>query len=113
MRIRRECNDKVLDRPGGLSYSGTGLLACLLLLTTTACRQDMHDQPRYKPLGRSAFFEDGRSSRPLLAGTVARGHLNDDEQLYTGKSGDEPVATFPFPITERDLRRGQDRKSVV
>src|SRR6478672_3806553 len=83
-----------------------------VMLTATACRQDMHDQPKYKPLGHSAFFEDGRSSRPLLAGTIARGHLHDDEYLYTGKSGDEPVAAFPFPITERDLRRGQERFNI-
>jgi mono/diheme cytochrome c family protein len=89
-----------------------GIITLLLLLATTACRQDMHDQPKYKPLGHSAFFEDGRSSRPLLAGTIARGHLHDDEYLYTGKSGEEPVAAFPFPITGRDLRRGQERFNI-
>jgi mono/diheme cytochrome c family protein len=89
-----------------------GIITLLLLLATTACRQDMHDQPKYKPLGHSAFFEDGRSSRPLLAGTIARGHLHDDEYLYTGKSEDEPVAAFPFPITGRDLRRGQERFNI-
>jgi mono/diheme cytochrome c family protein len=72
----------------------------------------MHDQPKYQPLEHSAFFEDGRASRPLLAGTIAQGHLREDEQLYTGKAGDEPVATFPFPITERELRRGQDRFNI-
>jgi mono/diheme cytochrome c family protein len=87
-------------------------LALIALLLTTACRQDMHDQPKYKPLGRSAFFEDGRASRPLLAGTIARGHLQEDEQLYTGKSGDQPVTVFPFPIGERDLRRGQERFNI-
>ena len=38
----------------------------------------MHDQPKYIPLRPSDFFADGRSARPLLEGTVARGHLNDD-----------------------------------
>ena len=32
---------------------GAGALA---FLTLTACRQDMHDQPRYKPLAASEFF---------------------------------------------------------
>jgi hypothetical protein len=47
----------------------------ILLLLATACRQDMHDQPRYEPLERSTFFDDGRSARPFVEGTVARGQL--------------------------------------
>jgi len=88
------------------------IAAAALVVSATACRQDMHDQPRYKPLARSAFFDDGRASRPLLAGTIAQGHLREDEALYTGKAGDEPVSTFPFPITESVLRRGQERFNI-
>ncbi len=80
-----------------------------VLLILTACRQDMHDQPRFRPLRPSHFFDDGRSARPLLAGTVARGHLNEDAHLYTGKKGEDPVETFPFPITRQVLNRGQER----
>ena len=36
------------------------------------CRQDMHDQPKYRPLRGTAFFADGSSARPLIEGTVAR-----------------------------------------
>ena len=72
----------------------------------------MHDQPKYQPLEQSSFFEDGRASRPLVAGTIAQGHLNEDEHLYTGKSGKDPVTTFPFPITEQVLRRGQERFNI-
>ena len=39
---------------------------------TCGCRQDMHDQPKILPLAASAFFPDGRGSRPLVEGTVAR-----------------------------------------
>src|SRR2546427_5810359 len=66
-----------------LCVSAVWLVASL----TPACRQDMHDQPKYQPLEASDFFADGRASRPLPAGTVARGQLNDDEHLYSGKSG--------------------------
>ena len=38
----------------------------------TACRYDMQDQPRYKPFKKSDFFTDGRASRDLPAGVVAR-----------------------------------------
>ena len=54
---------------------------CLLggLLATGACRQDMHNQPRYKPFAATDFFGDGRSARPVIADTVARGQLHIDE----------------------------------
>jgi len=55
-----------------------GLAALALAAFASACRQDMHNQPKYIPLRPSEFFEDGRSARPLPEGTVARGHLNDD-----------------------------------
>jgi mono/diheme cytochrome c family protein len=83
-----------------------------LMLATVGCRQDMHDQPKYQPLERSSFFEDGRASRPLLAGTIAQGQLREDAYLYTGKSGKDPVTAFPFPITEQVLRRGQQRFNI-
>ena len=54
-------------------------------LPRRGCRQDMHDQPKYIPLRESTFFDDARSARPLVAGTVARGQLHDDALLYTGK----------------------------
>ncbi|MEO7650714.1 MAG: cytochrome c [Bryobacteraceae bacterium] len=84
----------------------------LLTLVITGCRQDMHDQPKYGALERSAFFEDGRASRPLPQGVVARGFLREDVHLYTGMIGDKPVTTFPFPITREVLARGRDRFNI-
>jgi mono/diheme cytochrome c family protein len=68
---------------------------CLLpvLLLSAACRQDMHDQPKYTPLRPSALFPDGRSARPLVEGTVARGQLREDTMFYTGKPGPGQQAT--------------------
>jgi mono/diheme cytochrome c family protein len=60
------------------------LLAVLCLLSA-GCRQDMQNQPKYKPLRASTFFADGQSSRPYVAGTIPRGHLNDDKFFYQGK----------------------------
>ncbi|HEY0385067.1 MAG TPA: hypothetical protein VGC64_03615, partial [Pyrinomonadaceae bacterium] len=45
----------------------------------------MQDQPRSKVYRASNFFKDGLSSRPLVEGTVPRGFLRDDVELYTGK----------------------------
>ena len=64
------------------------LLAILLaVILTSACRRDMQDQPKFKPLRPSSFFADGRSARPLIDGTVARNQLRDDTLFYTGKTG--------------------------
>ncbi len=83
-----------------------------MLLATTACRNDMHDQPRYKPLAASDFFSDHRAARPQVEGTVARGHLRIDEARYTGKVGGEDIDQFPFPIAKADIERGQTRFNV-
>jgi mono/diheme cytochrome c family protein len=67
----------------------------------------MHDQPRYTALQASSFFADGSSSRPLPAGTVARGQLRDDTVLYTGKVGDDDATEFPLPVDEALMARGR------
>ncbi len=72
----------------------------------------MHDQPKYEPLEASPFFEDGRSARPILPETVARGYLREDAHLYTGKAGNEYADTFPFPITGEVLERGRERFNI-
>jgi mono/diheme cytochrome c family protein len=87
-------------------------VALFLALGVAACRQDMQDQPKYLPLQPSKFFADGRSSRPLVPGTVARGHLNDDAAYYTGKQANEPVAALPVPVTAELLQRGRERYNI-
>ncbi len=77
------------------------------------CRQDMHDQPKYLPLRESDFFGDGRSERPLIEGTVARGHLDDDYAFYTGRGPDGKfVNEFPFPVTTAVMDRGRQRFNI-
>jgi len=83
-----------------------------LLLGLAACRQDMHDQPKYKPLAQSNFFADMRSERTPVEGTVARGQLRDDTYFYTGKIGNSPGDFMPFPVTEDVLQRGQERYNI-
>ncbi len=86
------------------------MVACFF--ATLGCRQDMHDQPKYEALESSSFFPDGRSSRQLVPGTVARGQLREDSHLYEGKVEGKLVDTFPFPVTEEILERGQQRYQI-
>ena len=82
------------------------------LTLLAACRQDMHDQPRYEAMESSAFFADGSSARPQVKGTVARGELRLDEHLYTGKVQGEFAKSFPMQVSAELLRRGQDRYQI-
>jgi mono/diheme cytochrome c family protein len=81
-------------------------------LVFSGCRQDMHDQPKYIPLRESTFFSDVRSARPLVEGTVARGHLRDDGLLYTGKVNGADAAVFPFPVDKTVMARGRERFDI-
>jgi len=84
----------------------------LLVLLGTACRQDMHDQPRLEPLEGSSLFEDGRASRPRPPGTIARGERTWDAHLMEGKLDGELAPSFPMPITAEVLARGQQRFDI-
>jgi mono/diheme cytochrome c family protein len=76
------------------------------------CWQDMADQPRYEPLAASDFFADGRAARDPPVGTVARGQLRLDEHLCFGKVNGKLVETFPLPVTQEQLDRGQQRFDI-
>ena len=101
--IGRRALARVAARPAAVA---------IVLLAGIACRQDMFDQPKVRPLQASTFFADGRASRPLPEDTVARGDLRDNELLYTGRVHGEVVDEFPFPVTQEVLDRGQQRFEI-
>ena len=108
----------------------------------SGCQQQMADQPSYRPLETSSFFANGQASRHLVAGTIARGHLEIDAHFYTGRKPganrqaetertehplpvgknvgaksptlDEKqfVDTFPYPVTMQVLEHGRDRYMI-
>jgi mono/diheme cytochrome c family protein len=84
----------------------------LLAAAVTGCRQDMHDQPKYRPLRGSELFADKRSARPLVEGTVARGTLREDAAFFTGKTADGFVTEIPVEVTAELLARGQSEYQV-
>ena len=91
-----------------------GAMAAVLLSAAlvSGCRQDMHDQPRYRPLAGSDFFADGRSARPLIPGTIPRGHLRADTRYYQGREGRELIAELPVKLTRELVLRGQERYNI-
>jgi hypothetical protein len=57
----------------------------ILVFCLPACQQQMAVQPSARPDPASSFFPDGRSDRPLIPGTVARGHLRIDTHFFAGR----------------------------
>jgi mono/diheme cytochrome c family protein len=96
----------------GRAGSATGAALLIFGMGSAACRQDMHNQPKYLPLRESAFFGDQESSRPFVPDTVARGDLRDDQLLYTGKVDGNDALMFPFQIDESVMKRGQERFNI-
>jgi mono/diheme cytochrome c family protein len=74
-----------------------------------AIRQDMANQPKNRPESPSDFFADGRSVRPLIENTVARGSIDNDVYNVT-----KDFAGFPpaLKVNEKLLRRGQERYKI-
>ena len=88
------------------------VLVASLITVFVGCRYDMQDQPKVRPFRKSTFFGDERSARPRVAGTIARGQLQEDSLLFSGKSGTVFADTLPVPVDGALLRRGQERYRV-
>ena len=94
---------------------GRLLGACIALAAVLAgagCRRDMQDQPKYKNLRGSTFFDDKRSARPVVEDTVARGFLYADQRFLTGKENGQPITSLPVPLTRELLERGGQRYRI-
>jgi len=73
----------------------------------------MFNQPKYKAQAASTFFYDGKTMRPPVPGTIARGHLHQDLALSTGMdAGGKPIATSPVVVDEALLARGAERYGI-
>ncbi|PWT88861.1 MAG: quinol:cytochrome C oxidoreductase [Acidobacteria bacterium] len=79
-----------------------GIALFLLILFTFACRQEMYDQKKYKPLASSNLFDDGGSSRQLIQGTVSRSEDHNATQTQQ----------FPAPVTAAVMERGKERFNI-
>ena len=78
-----------------------------ILLAGCSLKQDMAYQPKNRPLSPSDFFADGRSERPLVENTVARGALETDQFVVAKDSND-----FPLPLDQQLLERGEERYKI-
>lgn len=96
------------------------MLTFVLLAGCERAKQDMYDQPRYKPFAASSLFADGASARPPPPGTQARarGGFADSSggRLGTAAVGTDIAAeqaqTNPYPVDRRLLERGRERYMI-
>ena len=72
----------------------------------------MQNQPRMFPQRGTTLFADGRSVRPQVEHTVARGQLYEEDYFYTGLENGKEQNMMPFPVTMQVLARGQERFNV-
>lgn len=81
--------------------------------------RNMYFQPRYNMQNESAFFEDGRTMRAPVEGTIARGEELDD-RIARGRTEDDSayVTTIPSEVPARHggmeafVKRGQERYNI-
>ena len=88
------------------------VLLGLILLTTTGCYQVMAAEGKLEPLQEDDFFDDSRSARPIIPGTVAQGQFQEDELFSTGMVDGEPADLFPMEVTAEVMARGQERYNI-
>ncbi len=88
------------------------LAAASALLLIAGCRQDMQDEPKMFPQRGTTMFADGRSVRPQVEHTVARGQLDQDQYFYTGLIDGKEQNMMPYPVTLEVLERGQERFNI-
>lgn len=101
MKINRKTSARILV-----------LCAATALMFAAGCREDMQDEPKMIPQRGSSMFADGRSARPQVVNTVARGQLQEDQYFYTGLVNGKEQDAMPFPVTLQVLERGQERFNI-
>jgi mono/diheme cytochrome c family protein len=88
-------------------------LAGIAFLSLVAgCRQDMQDEPKFIPQRGTHFFNDGRSARPQVEGTVARNEVDVDDYFHTGLLNGKEQDAMPFPVNAQVMARGQERYNI-
>jgi len=103
---------EMVTTSNGVNSKIVASLSLAVLVLLAGCRQDMHNQPKFYPQRGTTFFADGRSVRPQVENTVARGQNTHGAYFYTGMEDGHEGNLMPFPVTIDVLARGQERYNI-
>ena len=113
MPARRTTLSSSLSPTRGTWAAWAPLTLCCLGMFSSACRNEMYDQAKAKPLSEGEFFANGQNARPLPPDTVARGYLREDKARYAGLNSDGKFVTeLPIPLSAELLNRGEQRFNI-
>ena len=87
-------------------------VVCSAMLGLAGCRQDMHNQPKFDEQRGTSFYADGRSVRPQVTGTVARGQEDAGSYFRTGMVNGAEGDGLPMPLNAELIERGQEKYNV-
>lgn len=113
------------------------LLTCVCILFLSGCRMDMQDQPKYKAYRQGSIRkpvegtvargylrddkhlytgkkENSDVAKPAIANTKIRSVIEQSNVNSLSGSALYPdmVDTFPFPITDKIVERGEERYNI-
>jgi mono/diheme cytochrome c family protein len=92
---------------------GRALPLLLAIVLVAACRPDMANQPKAKPLSESDFFSNQANARPIPAHTVERGGARENVAFYTGLTNSTYITQLPVKLTPELLARGHERYDTM
>ncbi|MGI4854742.1 MAG: c-type cytochrome [Janthinobacterium lividum] len=72
----------------------------------------MHNQPKFDQQRGTSFYADGRSVRPQVTGTVARGQEDAGSYFRTGMVNGAEGDGLPMPLSVELVERGQEKYNV-
>lgn len=73
---------------------------------------DMDNQPKFKAQSQNLFFDDARSMRPRIPGTVARGEWYANPIIHDGTVSGEWAIRIPEKITPEFIQKGREQYNV-
>src|SRR5207248_5153153 len=94
---------------GARSGRALPVLVVLAALGLAACRPDMANQPKAKPLSESDFFSNQANARPIPPHTVERGDARENAVFYSGLTNGTYITQLPVKLTPELLARGRER----
>ncbi len=91
---------------------GSAVAAIIALAAMSGCRNDMYDQPKYKPLAKGSNLIGPTSALQLPDGVVAREEPAALTTFDTGMKDGKLAEDLPLPLSKELLVRGKDRYGI-